>query len=262
MNDLFFRKIENLYNIVLDDLNKGYDVRQVIYEIVDCDENGNLDFFEIFLYFVLNVVVGFGRMNGQIVGIVVNNLIYFVGVFDIDSLDKIVCFVRICDVFNILIVIFVDVLGYLFGIDQEYCGIIRYGVKVFYVYVEVIVLMVIVILRKVYGGVYFVMGSKYFGVDFVFVWLIVEIVVMGFEGVVNIIFRKEIVVVENLEEVRQQKIQEYCEKFVNLYVVVVCGYIDDVIDLVEIRVKIILVFEVMESKRVKFLLKKYGNILL
>jgi len=259
-NDLPFRKTENLYSIVPDDPNKGYDVRQVIYEIVDRDENGNPDFLEILPYFAPNAVVGFARMNGQTVGIVANNPIHFAGVLDIDSSDKIARFVRTCDAFNIPIVTLVDVPGYLPGTQQEYGGIIRHGAKVLYAYSEATVPMVTVILRKAYGGAYLAMGSKHLGADFVFAWPTAEIAVMGPEGAANIIFRKEIAAAENPEEVRQQKIAEYREKFANPYVAAARGYIDDVIDPAETRAKIILALEAMESKRVKLPPKKHGNI--
>ena len=259
-NDLPFRKSERLYEIVPDDPNKPYDVRDVIYEIVDRDENGNPDFLEILPYFAPNAVVGFGRMNGQTVGIVANNPKYFAGVLDIDSSDKIARFVRTCDAFNIPIVTLVDVPGYLPGVDQESRGIIRHGAKVLYAYAEATVPMVTVILRKAYGGAYLAMGSKHLGADFVFAWPTAEIAVMGPEGAANIIFRKEIAAAENPEEVRQQKIAEYREKFANPYVAAARGYIDDVIDPAETRGKVIMALEALESKRVKLPPKKHGNI--
>jgi len=238
-NDPPFRKSDKLYEIVPDDPNKGYDVRQVIYEIVDRDANGNPDFLEILPYYAPNAVVGFGRMNGQTVGIVANNPIHLAGVLDIDSSDKIARFVRT---------------------QQEYGGIIRHGAKVLYAYSEATVPMVTVILRKAYGGAYLAMGSKHLGADFVFAWPTAEIAVMGPEGAANIIFRKEIAKAENPEEVRQQKIKEYREKFANPYVAAARGYIDDVIDPAETRRKIIMVLEALEGKRVKLPPKKHGNI--
>lgn len=259
-NDPPFRKSERLYEIVPDDPNKPYDVREVIYEIVDRDENGNPDFLEILPYFAPNAVVGFGRMNGQTVGIVANNPKYFAGVLDIDSSDKIARFVRTCDAFNIPIVTLVDVPGYLPGVDQESRGIIRHGAKVLYAYAEATVPMVTVILRKAYGGAYLAMGSKHLGADFVFAWPTAEIAVMGPEGAANIIFRKEIAQAENPEEIRGQKIAEYREKFANPYVAAARGYIDDVIDPAETRAKVIMALEALESKRVKLPPKKHGNI--
>ncbi|AEH24274.1 methylmalonyl-coadecarboxylase, subunit alpha [Pyrococcus yayanosii CH1] len=259
-SDSPFRRTENLYNIVPDDPNKGYDVRQVIYEIVDRDEDGNPDFLELQPYFAPNAVIGFGRMNGQTVGIVANNPIHLAGVLDIDSSDKIARFVRFCDAFNIPIVTLVDVPGYLPGVDQESRGIIRHGAKVLYAYAEATVPMVTVILRKAYGGAYLAMGSKHLGADFVFAWPTAEIAVMGPEGAANIIFRKEIAKAENPEEFRKQKIKEYREKFANPYVAAARGYIDDVIDPAETRAKIILALEALEGKRVKLPPKKHGNI--
>ncbi len=258
-NDLPFRKTENLYSIVPDDPNRGYDVRNVIYEVVDRNENGSPDFLEILPYFAPNAVVGFGRMNGKTVGIVANNPIHFAGVLDIDSSDKIARFVRTCDAFNIPIVTLVDVPGYLPGTQQEYGGIIRHGAKVLYAYAEATVPMVTIILRKAYGGAYLAMGSKHLGADFVYAWPTAEIAVMGPEGAANIIFRKEIAQAEKPEEVRQEKISEYREKFANPYVAAARGYIDDVINPAETRAKIILSLEALESKRVKLPPKKHGN---
>ncbi|MEO2152492.1 MAG: carboxyl transferase domain-containing protein, partial [Thermococcus sp.] len=218
------------------------------------------DFLEILPYFAPNAVVGFGRMNGQTVGIVANNPKYFAGVLDIDSSDKIARFVRTCDAFNIPIVTLVDVPGYLPGVDQESRGIIRHGAKVLYAYAEATVPMVTVILRKAYGGAYLAMGSKHLGADFVFAWPTAEIAVMGPEGAANIIFRKEIAAAENPEEVRQQKIAEYRERFANPYVAAARGYIDDVIDPAETRGKVIMALEALEGKRVKLPPKKHGNI--
>ncbi|BAA30390.1 methylmalonyl-CoA decarboxylase subunit alpha [Pyrococcus horikoshii] len=255
-----FRRTPELYDIVPDDPNKGYDVRQVIYTIVDRDENGNPDFLELQPYFAPNAVIGFGRINGQPVGIVANNPIHLAGVLDIDSSDKIARFVRFCDAFNIPIVTFVDVPGYLPGVDQESRGIIRHGAKVLYAYAEATVPMVTIILRKAYGGAYLAMGSKHLGADFVFAWPTAEIAVMGPEGAANIIFRKEIAKAENPEEFRRQKIQEYREKFANPYVAAARGYIDDVIDPAETRAKIVMALEALENKRVKLPPKKHGNI--
>ncbi|MFA4646481.1 methylmalonyl-CoA decarboxylase subunit alpha [Pyrococcus kukulkanii] len=255
-----FRRTPELYDIVPDDPNKGYDVRQVIYSIVDRDENGNPDFLELQPYFAPNAVIGFGRINGQTVGIVANNPIHLAGVLDIDSSDKIARFVRFCDAFNIPIVTFVDVPGYLPGVDQESRGIIRHGAKVLYAYAEATVPMVTIILRKAYGGAYLAMGSKHLGADFVFAWPTAEIAVMGPEGAANIIFRKEIAKAENPEEFRRQKIQEYREKFANPYVAASRGYIDDVIDPAETRAKIVMALEALENKRVKLPPKKHGNI--
>ncbi|RLF78765.1 methylmalonyl-CoA carboxyltransferase [Thermococci archaeon] len=259
-SDLPFRKSEKLYEIVPDDPNKGYDVRQVIYEIVDRDANGNPDFLEILPYYAPNAVVGFGRMNGQTVGFVANNPIHLAGVLDIDSSDKIARFVRTCDAYNIPIVTLVDVPGYLPGVQQEYGGIIRHGAKVLYAYAEATVPLVTIILRKAYGGAYLAMGSKHLGADFVYAWPTAEIAVMGPEGAANIIFRKEIAKAENPEEFRQQKIKEYRDKFANPYVAAGRGYIDDVIDPAETRGRIIMALEALSSKRVKLPPKKHGNI--
>lgn len=247
--------------IVFDFMNQLYDIYIVIEYVVD-----EGDFFEVQLLFVFNIVIGFGCVEGCLVGIIVNQLFQMVGMLNIEVGEKVSCFVCFCDVFFILIVMFVDVFGYFFGIDQEWIGVICCGVKLFYVYVEVIVLLVMVILCKVYGGVYIVMGLKQLGVDVNFVWLMVEIVVMGGQGVVNILYCGEIKKVEEVGEdvvvVCICFVNEYIYNVVLLFLVVECGEFDGIIELVNICVLIVKVLWVLCGKCVELLFKKYGNILL
>ncbi|WP_048086912.1 carboxyl transferase domain-containing protein [Ferroglobus placidus] len=254
-NDDPARLTPEITEIIPDDPMKPYDVRDVIRAVVDEGE-----FFEIHPFFAPNAVVGFARIDGKTVGIVANNPKYYAGTLDVDSSDKIARFVRFCDCFNIPIVTFVDVPGYLPGVQQEYMGIIRHGAKVLYAYSEATVPLVTIILRKAYGGAYLAMGSKHLGADFVFAYPTAEIAVMGPEGAAEIVFRKEISAAEDPEKARQEKIKEYREKFANPYRAAARGYIDDVIDPKYTRVKIISALRVLETKREKLPPKKHGNI--
>lgn len=254
-NDDPARLTPEISEIIPDDPMKPYDVRDVIRAVVDEGE-----FFEIHPFFAPNAVVGFARIDGKTVGIVANNPKYYAGTLDVDSSDKIARFVRFCDCFNIPIITFVDVPGYLPGVQQEYMGIIRHGAKVLYAYSEATVPLVTIILRKAYGGAYLAMGSKHLGADFVFAYPTAEIAVMGPEGAAEIVFRKEIAAAEDPEKVKQEKIKEYREKFANPYRAASRGYIDDVIDPKYTRVKIISALRILETKREKLPPKKHGNI--
>ncbi|WP_456368667.1 carboxyl transferase domain-containing protein [Geoglobus sp.] len=249
------RTTPEIYDIIPDDPNKPYDVRDVIRAVVD-----NGDFFEIHQHFAPNAVVGFARMDGRTVGIVANNPKFYAGTLDVNSSDKIARFVRFCDAFNIPVLTFVDVPGYLPGVQQEYGGIIRHGAKVLYAYSEATVPLVTIILRKAYGGAYLAMGSKHLGADVVYAYPTAEIAVMGPEGAAEIVFRKEIAKAEDPEKVRQEKIQEYRDRFANPYRAAARGYIDDVIDPKFTRVKVISALRVLETKREKLPPKKHGNI--
>ncbi|WP_290898247.1 carboxyl transferase domain-containing protein [Ferroglobus sp.] len=254
-NDDPARLTPEISEIIPDDPMKPYDVRDVIRAVVDEGE-----FFEIHPFFAPNAVVGFARIDGKTVGIVANNPKYYAGTLDVDSSDKIARFVRFCDCFNIPVVTFVDVPGYLPGVQQEYMGIIRHGAKVLYAYSEATVPLVTIILRKAYGGAYLAMGSKHLGADFVFAYPTAEIAVMGPEGAAEIVFRKEIAAAEDPEKAKQEKIREYREKFANPYRAASRGYIDDVIDPKYTRVKIISALRILETKREKLPPKKHGNI--
>ena len=243
-------KIEN---IVPSDPRIPYDMRDIIKTIVDSS-----DFFEVMEYFAPNIIIGFGRMDGETVGFVANQPMVLAGVLDTDSSDKAARFIRYCDAFNIPIVTLEDLPGYLPGVDQEHAGVIRHGAKILYAYSEATVPKVTVILRKAYGGGYIAMNSRHLRADFVFAWPTAEIAVMGPEGAANIVFRKEIAEAENHEEMRQQKIQEYKEKFANPYVAAAQGYIDEVIEPKETRSRILHALKVSENKSVHLPKKKHG----
>jgi methylmalonyl-CoA decarboxylase alpha subunit len=244
-----------IYEILPEDPGKPYDVREILSAVVD-----NREFFEIHKYYAPNAVTGFARIDGRSVGIVANNPAYLAGCLDINSSDKIARFVRFCDSFNIPIITFVDVPGYLPGVEQEYGGIIRHGAKILFAYSEASVPMVTVIVRKAYGGAYLAMGSKHLGADIVFAYPSAEIAVMGPEGAAEIVFRKEIAGASDPKAMREAKIKEYREKFANPYRAASRGYIDDVIDPKLTRVKIISALRILESKKEKLPPKKHGNI--
>jgi len=243
-------KIEN---IVPEDPKLPYDVRDVIRGLVD-----DSDFFEIQENWAANAIIGFGRMNGEVIGYVCNQPSVLAGVLDCDSSDKIARFIRYCDAFNIPIVTLVDLPGYLPGVDQEHAGVIRHGAKILYSYSEATVPKVTVILRKAYGGGYIAMSSRHLRTDFVFAWPGAEIAVMGPEGAANIIFRKEILAADDPEKMRKQKVQEYKEKFANPYVAASRGYIDAVIEPHETRAKILHALEVSTFKDAGMPKKKHG----
>jgi methylmalonyl-CoA decarboxylase subunit alpha len=239
--------------IVPDDPSMPYDVRHVVRSIVD-----NSDFLEIQENWAANLVIGFGRMNGETCGFVCNQPLVLAGVLDVDSSDKAARFIRYCDAFNIPIITLVDLPGYLPGVDQEHAGVIRHGAKILYAYSEATVPKITVILRKAYGGGYIAMGSRHLRADFVFAWPLAEIAVMGPEGAANIIFRKEIMEAENPDEMRQQKVKEYKEKFANPYVAASKGYIDSVIAPEETRNILLHALEVSVEKAVSLPRKKHG----
>lgn len=229
--------------IVPNDPKQPYDIRDVIRSVVD-----NSDFFEVQELWAQNIVIGFGRMDGNTVGFVANQPLYLAGVLDCDSSDKAARFIRYCDAFNVPLITFEDLPGYLPGIDQEHMGVIRHGAKILYSYSEASVPKITVILRKAYGGGYIAMNSRHLHADFVFAWPGAEIAVMGPEGAANIIFRKEIESAENPEEMRQKKIQEYTEKFANPYVAASKGYIDSVIEPEETRSFLLHALEISGNK--------------
>jgi acetyl-CoA carboxylase carboxyltransferase component len=243
-------KIEKIFPA---DPKEPYDVRDIIRAVVD-----HSDFFEVQQLFAPNIVVGFARIEGETVGFVANQPLYLAGVLDVDSSDKAARFIRFCDAFNIPIVTFVDLPGYLPGIDQEHNGVIRHGAKLLYAYSEATVPKITIILRKAYGGGYIAMGSRHLRADFVFAWPTAEIAVMGPEGAANIIFRNEIQQAENPEEVRQKKIQEYREKFANPYVAASFGHIDAVINPLETRKYIAHSLKISSQKSVSRPAKKHG----
>ncbi len=249
------RLSESLSSVVPQDANKAYDMKSVISEVVDGGE-----FYEIFPQFAENIIVGFARMNGQTVGIVANQPKVMAGSLDVNSSDKAARFIRFCDSFNIPLLTFTDVPGYLPGTTQEHSGIIRHGAKMLYAFSEATVPKVNVIVRKAYGGAYIAMNSKHIGADMVFAWPTAEIAVMGPDGAANIIFRKDIAAADDPIKERQEKIAEYTEKFANPYVAASRGYVDDVIEPDSTRPRIISALEMLLSKRETRPGKKHGNI--
>lgn len=242
-----------LEEIVPHDPKQPYDVRNVIKAITD-----NSDFYEIQELFAANIVIGFGRMNGQTIGFVANQPMVLAGVLDCDSSDKAARFIRFCDAFNIPIITLEDMPGYLPGVDQEHAGVIRHGAKVLYAYSEATVPKITVILRKAYGGGYIAMNSRHLGADFIFAYPGAEIAVMGPEGAANIIFRKEIIEAEDQEAMRQEKVKEYIEKFANPYVAASKGYIDAVIEPKETRNILLHALELSAHKDDMRPAKKHG----
>lgn len=249
------RMDEGLINLVPENPNKPYDIKDVILRVVD-----NGDFFEVHRAFAQNLVVGFARLGGRSVGIVANQPAVLAGVLDIDSSVKGARFVRFCDAFNIPLVTFVDVPGFLPGTDQEWRGIIKHGAKLLYAFCEATVPKVTVITRKAYGGAYDVMSSKHIRGDLNFAWPSAEIAVMGPKGAVEIIFRKEIEAADDPEAATERLVAEYREKFANPYVAAERGYIDEVIEPQETRPKLIRGLELLDTKVDKNPAKKHGNI--
>ncbi|MCA1063305.1 carboxyl transferase domain-containing protein [Rossellomorea sp. AcN35-11] len=245
----------NVTDLIPFDAIRPYDVRIVINEIVD---EGS--FMEVQKEFAKNIVVGLARMKGEVVGLVCNQPKFMAGGLDIDSSDKAARFIRFCDSFNIPLITFEDVTGFFPGIKQEHGGIIRHGAKILYAYSEATVPKMTVILRKAYGGAYVALNSKSIGADLVFAWPNAEIAVMGPQGAANIIFAREIAGSDNPEQLREQKIEEYREKFANPYVAASRGMVDDVIDPRETRIKLIQGLEMMRNKREDRPKKKHGNI--
>ncbi len=247
------QKSYKIENIVPDDPTKPYDVRDVIRAVADDSQ-----FLEVQELFAANIVVGFGRIDGQTVGFVANQPMVMAGVLDCDSSDKAARFVRYCDSFNIPLVTLEDLPGYLPGVSQEHAGVIRHGAKLLYAYSEATVPKVTVILRKAYGGGYIAMCSRHLRADFVFAWPGAEIAVMGPEGAANIIFRKEIMEATDQAAMRAEKIEEYKEKFSNPYVAASKGYVDAVIDPRETRQNIITALRLTKGKKVEQPSKKHG----
>jgi len=249
------RTDEELLHIVPDSPAKPYDMNRVITKVVD-----NGDFLEVHHRFARNLIVGFARIGGYSVGILAQQPLHLAGILDIDASDKASRFVRFCDCFNIPLVTFVDVPGYMPGTDQEFRGIIRHGAKLLFAYSEATVPKISVITRKAYGGAYVAMSSKGLRGDICYAWPTAEIAVMGPEGATNIVYRAEIAKSEKPEETREKLIQEYRDKFANPYVAAARGYIDDVIDPRETRPKIIKALEMLKNKKVTNPPKKHSNI--
>lgn len=249
------RQDKSLLTVLPEDPNKPYNMKEVILSVVDGG-----DFFEVHKHWAKNIVCGFARMGGYAVGIVGNQPAHLAGCLDIHSSTKAGRFVRFCDCFNIPLITFVDVPGFLPGTTQEYGGIIRSGSKLLYAYCEATVPKLTVIIRKAYGGAYDVMCSKHIRADINFAWPSAEIAVMGPDGAINIIFRKEIQEAENKEKRRKELAEEYREKFASPYIAAERGYIDDVIEPPETRPRLINALISLLSKREQRPAKKHGNI--
>jgi acetyl-CoA carboxylase carboxyltransferase component len=249
------RMDDELLYIVPEDATKAYNMKEVIWRVVD--DGG---FMEVHEHYAPNIITGFARLNGRSVGIVAQQPSVSAGCIDIDAADKASRFVRFLDCFNIPIITFCDVPGYMPGVDQEYGGIIRHGAKLLFAYSEATVPKITVITRKAYGGAYIAMSSKHLRGDINYAWPTAEIAVMGPDGAVNIIYRDTIQKSENPEETRNRLIAEYQEKFANPYVTAARGYIDDVIDPRETRPKLIKALEMLRNKRDTLPSKKHGNI--
>ena len=254
-NDPSDRMDEALDAIVPDSPTRAYDMKDVIRRVVD-----NGDFFEVHEHWAQNIVVGFARLGGFSVGIVGQQPAVMAGVLDIDSSTKGARFVRFCDCFNIPIITFEDVPGFLPGVAQEHGGIIRNGAKLLYAYCEATVPKITIITRKAYGGAYDVMSSKHIRGDISYAWPTAEIAVMGPDGAVNIIFRREIAAAEDPEAERARLVEEYRDQFANPYVAAARGYIDDVIEPRETRPRLIEALKMLQNKRDSNPPKKHGNI--
>ena len=249
------RRPAKLATVIPDDPNMPYDVLDVVEELVDDGE-----FMQVHAEFARNIVVGFGRMAGSTVGIVANQPNELAGVLDIDASDKGARFVRFCDAFNIPIITLVDVPGFMPGTAQEQGGIIRHGAKMLYAYTEATVPKITIILRKAYGGAYIVMGSKELRCDVNLAWPTAEIAVMGPDGAVNVIARRDIAAADDPDAKRQELVTDYRDQFANPYVAANRGYIDDVIDPRDTRARVIDALEMLANKVDDMPAKKHGNI--
>jgi len=249
------RQDEKLLEVVPDNPNRPYDMREVIGRVMDRGR-----FYEVHARFAPNILVGFAHLGGHAVGVVANQPAVLAGVLDIDSSDKGARFVRFCDAFNVPLVVFEDVPGFLPGVAQEHGGIIRHGAKLLYAFSEATVPKVTVITRKAYGGAYDVMNSKHIRGDVNLAWPQAEIAVMGPKGAVEILFRKEIADAADPEGAVEQRIEEYRAKFAHPYVAAARGYVDDVIDPRETRSRLISALDMLRNKRDSNPARKHGNI--
>src|SRR5881275_3108968 len=249
------RRDESLQTIVPDQPNKSYDMHAIIRTVLD-----DRYFFEVQAAFAPNIVVGFGRLGGRPVGIVANQPAHLAGCLDINASLKAARFVRFCDCFNVPLVTFVDVPGFLPGTAQEYGGIIKHGAKLLYAFAEATVPKITVITRKAYGGAYDVMSSKHIRTDMNFAFPTAEIAVMGPEGAVNIIYRRELASDTDLDKKRQAKVEEFREKFANPYIAAEHGFIDEIIEPKYTRKKLISALRMLNTKRDSNPPKKHGNI--
>ena len=255
MGDDPHRLCPELRDIMPESANQPYDMRKVVEAVVDDGE-----FFEYQQHWAGSIVCGFSRLDGQPVGVVGNQPMMMAGVLDIESAEKAARFVRTCDAFNIPLITFVDVPGFLPGVEQEYGGIIRHGAKLLYAYCESTVPRIQIITRKAYGGAYVVMNSKSIGADLAYAWPTAELAVMGPQGAVEIVYRKELAESDDPVAKRAELVDEYTEKFCNPYVAADRGFVDEVIDPAETRIKLIGGLEMLRSKREELPPRKHGNV--
>lgn len=244
-----------LDEVIPDSANQPYDMHQVIEHVLDDGE-----FLEVHALFAPNIVVGYGRVDGQPVGVVANQPMHFAGCLDINASEKAARFIRTCDAFNIPILTFVDVPGFLPGTDQEWNGIIRRGAKILYAYAEATVPLITVITRKAYGGAYDVMGSKHLGADVNLAWPTAQIAVMGAQGAVNILYRRELAASEEPDAERARLVTEYEDTLANPYIAAERGYVDAVIRPSETRPQVVRALRALRNKRATLPPKKHGNI--
>jgi propionyl-CoA carboxylase beta chain len=245
-----------LDSLIPDSPNQPYDMHTVIESVLDDEE-----FLEVQALFAPNMVVGFGRVEGRPVGVVANQPLQFAGTLDIDASEKAARFVRTCDAFNIPVLTFVDVPGFLPGTDQEWNGIIRRGAKLIYAYAEATIPLVTIITRKAYGGAYDVMGSKHLGADINLAWPTAQIAVMGAQGAVNILYRSELAEAgDDAESRRAELITEYEDHLANPYLAAERGYVDAVIHPHETRSEVVRALRLLRTKRETLPPKKHGNI--
>jgi len=244
-----------LDGVVPDNPNKPYDMRDVVRLIVDDGE-----FFEVNHHWAMNLVCGFARIDGRAVGIVGNQPAVLAGVLDIDSSEKAARFVRTCDAFNVPLVTFVDVPGFMPGTDQEYGGIIRHGAKLLYAYCEATVPRVQIITRKAYGGAYVVMNSKSIGADLAYAWPSAELAVMGPQGAVEIVYRRELTEAADPVARRAELVEEYTERYATPYIAAERGYVDDVISPADTRKVLSRALALLASKREELPRRKHGNV--
>ena len=249
------RRCPELVELMPDSPNKPYDMVKVVKAVADDGE-----FFEYARLWARSIICGFARLDGHVVGIVGNQPQVLAGVLDIEASEKAARFVRTCDAFNIPLVTFVDVPGFLPGVDQEYGGIIRHGAKLLYAYCESTVPRIQIVTRKAYGGAYVVMNSKSIGADLAFAWPSAELAVMGPSGAVEIVYRRELQSSPDPTARRAELVEEYTERYANPYNAAERGYIDDVIDPADTRIKLIAGLDLLRSKREELPRRKHGNV--
>jgi acetyl-CoA carboxylase carboxyltransferase component len=249
------RGCPELVDLMPGSATQPYDMKKVITAVVDAE-----DYFEVHPHWAMSITCGFARIDGRTVGIVGNQPAVLAGVLDIDSSEKAARFVRTCDAFNIPLVTFVDVPGFMPGTDQEYGGIIRHGAKLLYAYCEATVPRIQVITRKAYGGAYVVMNSKSIGADLAFAWPSAELAVMGPQGAVEIVYRRELAEAADPVARRAELVEEYTERYANPYIAAERGYVDDVIDPAETRRVLVRSLRLLASKCEELPKRKHGNV--